>query len=283
MTKRHLRFKLPLTGLQILGEVRSSFMVNHLWHIMLHFSTESQWTLCLQPFILIKLWMSDGEKYFMCYMWMSCLTTLKYSSANFCIEINYCVYAIINLYHCNKQFQFHTFTAHFRCRLQKRYPGMDRIITNTNNRCRTLFKCQMESGDRGKYNLIRESTILSGEVQSYHYASEFCYIYGKFWTTLNSSLLLSAGNTSIFMPCILEEEHFLTQQVTPRQYCHWWSSLLWCDTVSLGEHFLTFCRNSGLPSFFFKTFRKHSPNNKASHPRRFQSSAKPLWEPQISQ
>jgi len=38
---------------------------------------------------------------------------------------------------------------------------MDRIITNTNNRCRTLFKCQMESGDRGKYNLIRESTILS--------------------------------------------------------------------------------------------------------------------------
>ena len=85
------------------------------------------------------------------------------------------------------------------------------------------------------------------------------------------------------MPWILEEEHFLIQQVTPQQYCHWWSSFLWCDTVSLGEHFLIFCKNTGLPSFSFKTFRKRSTNNKASHPRWFQSPAKPLWEPQISQ
>jgi len=152
----------------------------------------------------------------------------------------------------------------------KKHPGMDKIITNTNNRCRTLFKCQIESGDWGKYNLIimlqNSATFMAGF--GLHKILPFYY---------------SAGNTITFVPCILEEEHFLIQQVTPQKYCHWWSSLLWCDSVSLVECFLTFCRKARLPSFSFKTFRKHSPNNKASHPRWYQSLAKPMGEPQISQ
>jgi len=137
---------------------------------------------------------------------MSCIKTLKYSSVNFCIEIN-CFNAFINLYHCNKQFYFHTYTAHFRCRLQKRYPGTDKIIRNTNNRCRTLFKCQIGSGDWGKYNLIIMLQNSATFMASFGLHEILPFYY-------------SAGNTITFMPCILEEEHFLIQQVTPQKYCH---------------------------------------------------------------
>jgi hypothetical protein len=171
MIKRHLRFKLLLNRLHILGEVHSSFMVNHLWHIIFYFSTESQWTLHLQPFILINLGCQMGKS--ILYVICEC-HTLKLWNTALLISVLKSIVLMHSLICINAISSFNFIPS-----LQV----MKKICRYGQNNYK--YKERMQD-----FIPMPDREWGLAEVQSYHYASELCYIYGKFWTTQNFSLLL---------------------------------------------------------------------------------------------
>ena len=111
---------------------------------------------------------------------------------------------------------------------------MDKIITNTNNRCRTLFKCQIESGEWGKYNLIimlqNSATFMASfglhKILPFYYSAgniiTFCLVFWRRNTSSYSKLHLSS--TAIDGPVFWD--------VT---LCHW-VSVSWHFVGTQGFH-----------------------------------------------